>query len=384
MRAQKIALTVAAAVTGLFLMTVGAVVVWPYLSASLEEGPQVANNFEQQLFAPMVDMQMPQEKRIAKSELPALRGATVPVKEFTLSAPQTHGNLTIFLIHGRDTVKDARILTLQEALEQNVATVHETGGGVLLIDNRGNLPLLIQAGDIVKGGTQDRTLPFDMLIPAKTERMSIPALCVEQGRSFPRAGDLSTSFETATQQLPGRTLKLAASRKSQIEVWNNVRTLQANLARNAGGSVQAPLSQTSLQLSLEHHRVQDAVQDYLARLSPAADGKKDVIGYVVAVNGLIQSADVYASADLFQRLWPKLIRASAVSALAEKRPGNYQAPTVESVKRFLSDADRGDAFRVNTSSASHVIRQETDRQVRFDTCDSARQNVVLHRSFLVK
>ena len=42
-----------------------------------------------------------------------------------------------------------------------------------------------------------------------------------------------------------------------------------------------------------------------------------VIGMVVAVNNQIQSADIYASSDLFRELWPKLMRANAVAALAE-------------------------------------------------------------------
>src|SRR5207249_2487567 len=147
------------------------------------------------------------------------------------------------------------------ALENNLAVVHETGMGQLFIDNRGNAPLFIQSGDIVKGGTQDRVLPSDLLISPNTKRVPIAALCVESGRSFPRGDEVSSSFQTATDQLPGRDLKLAAYRGEQQAVWNKVKAMQANLARNVGGTVQAKLSQTSLQLSLEHQRVKEAVQD---------------------------------------------------------------------------------------------------------------------------
>src|SRR5262245_47291786 len=59
-----------------------------------------------------------------------------PVKEFTISGPFQHQNLTVFLIHGDDRLKLDRLLTLQEALEQNKVVVHETGRvGELEVEN---------------------------------------------------------------------------------------------------------------------------------------------------------------------------------------------------------------------------------------------------------
>lgn len=386
MQSQKLVLTLSAAVTGLFLLTVGLVLAWPmFQTGDPQNRPLMLNANPLPFFAPQAEAPMAPGQPIAKADLPNVRGSAVAAKDYVLSGPHSQGNLTIFLIHGRDTVKDAKIITLQEALEQNKAIVHETGGGQLFIDNRSNAALFIQAGDIVKGGTQDRTLPSDMLISANTNRTPITALCVEQGRSFPRQGEISSSFETSSDQLPGRDLRMAAYRQSQGDVWNNVRNLQSNLARNAGGSVQAPLSQTSLQLSLEHQRVQTAVQETVAKLAPAVEGMNDAIGYVVVVNGQIQSADVYASAGLFRKLWPKLIRASAVGALAEKRDGAAAgAPNADAVRTFLTNAEAGEAFHVQTGNRSSVIRHETGTQVLFDTCDPARGNVVLHRAFLAK
>ncbi len=388
MRAQNIVLTAAAAVTGVFLLTVGVVMLWPFLdmAAILPAENRVVHFHDgpQHLEAPVIERQVGQERPVSRAELPDVRGAVVLAKEYVLSGPHSHGNLSVFLIHGRDTLKETKILTLQEALENNVATVHETGAGQLFIDNRGNAPLFIQSGDIVKGGTQDRVLPYDMLLSAHTSRAPITALCVEQGRSSPRGSEISTSFQTATEQLPGRDLKLAAYRQSQQDVWSNVRGLQANLARNAGGSVQATQSQTSLQLSLEHQRVQIAVQECVTNLAPTPAGKNDVIGYAVVVNGRIQSADVYASNALFQKLWPKLIRASSVGALAERQPGAFENPTTATVQAFLADAERGEATRVQVNSRSTVIRQQTGQQLLFDTCDPGQQNIVLHRTYLAR
>jgi hypothetical protein len=384
MKPQTLALIAASTITGVFLATVGLVLALPLLTAPTLDRQFAVNNFNPQ-FAPLANFEAPVEKvqPLAKEDLPQVRGVVVPTQDYALSAPHTHGNLTIFLIHGPDTMKNTKVLTLQEALEQNIAVVHDSGVR-LTIDNRGNAPLFIQSGDIVKGGNQDRTLPYDMLVPAHTNGTPIAALCVEQGRSIPRGNELSESFQISSEQLPSRQLKLAAYRQSQNDVWNNVRTLQDNLTRITGGSVKAQQSSTSLQLSLEHARVQRAVQKYFAPLAPVVEGKNDVIGYAVVINGKIQSADVYASNAMFQKLWPKLIRASAVEALAERQPGAViKPPNAEAVQAFLAEAEKGQAFRVD-ANRSTVIRQETPESLLHDTCDPTQENLVLHRSVLAK
>src|SRR5262250_1278727 len=80
--------------------------------------------------------------------------------DYTISGPYTHDNLTIFLLHGRDTLSGKPLLTLQEALEQKKVVVHETKEvNKLSVENlSANAEIYIQAGDIVKGGQQDRIL----------------------------------------------------------------------------------------------------------------------------------------------------------------------------------------------------------------------------------
>lgn len=316
-------------------------------------------------------------------ELQRVRGAVVGSADSRVSGPFTHANLSLFLIHGPDTLRDGNVLTLQEALEQNLVVVHE---GLVAINNRAKVPVFIQSGDIIKGGCQDRVLPYDQLIPPESSHVPLPALCVEAGRSSPRGQEISTSFQSATEQLPGKALHLAARHlQSQNHVWEAVRQTQLALTRNAGGSVQDPQSQTSLQLTLENERVHAGIHHYLNELAAVPAGKDNVIGLAVAINGQIQSAEIYASSQLFQRLWPKLLRANAVAALAERRAISSGAPlSAEAVRAFLADAETGQGQRQTVGSRTLLIRQETPRNLLFDTCDPARDNLVVHRSFLAK
>ena len=46
--------------------------------------------------------------------------------EYRLEGPFTQGNLTVFLIHGKDRIKGQTFITLQEALVQRKVIVRET------------------------------------------------------------------------------------------------------------------------------------------------------------------------------------------------------------------------------------------------------------------
>lgn len=399
MRPQTLAVVIASTVTAIFLAAVGIVAIGQFLptpavNPAAPNQPAIAQNFFAPVIVngPQVELDFPIEgpgagevaQPIPPAELPRARGAVVAAKDYTVTGPHTHGNLAIYLIHGEGQAKNLNFVTLQDGIANGNVIVHETRNAQLLVDNRSNTPLFIQAGDIIKGGTQDRTLPSDMLLSARQNNVPVGALCVEQNRSFPRGNEISTSFATSTEQLPGRTLRMAAHSNSQPRVWAGVAMLQGNLARATGGPVQANLSTSSLQLTLEHPRVQGAVQKYLNDLGPAVDGKNDVLGYAVAVNGKFQSADVYATNEMFNKLWPKLLKASAVDALAERRVKSPGTPTAASVKAFLAAAETGTTTRVNGVTRGVTLRQDSARAVLFDTCDPAHANLVLHRSVLAK
>ncbi len=94
------------------------------------------------------------------AQTPPTQKAGVPPKiEATahrISGPFTHENLTVFLIHGEDRIKNKDFLTLQEALKKKKVVVHETQQvNELAIENVSKTEeVFVQAGDIVKGGQQ--------------------------------------------------------------------------------------------------------------------------------------------------------------------------------------------------------------------------------------
>src|SRR5215210_6555728 len=172
--------------------------------------------------------------------LPAQKDKTTTAGDYRISGPYTHENLTIFLIHGKDTITGKKFLTLQEAMQQKVVIVHETKDvNELAIENVSkDEEVYVQSGDIVKGGNQDRLISVDLIVPPRSGRVPIAAFCVEQGRWSKRGSETATTFETSSERIATKDLKVAANiSNSQSEVWDKVEEAQSKISENIGTQV---------------------------------------------------------------------------------------------------------------------------------------------------
>jgi hypothetical protein len=325
-------------------------------------------------------------KGLAQGPSTARQDGPAGSSHYTLSGPYTHDNLTVFLVHGKD-VTTKNFLTLQEALEQKKVRVYETRDvNELAIRNLSNEDIYVQAGDIVRGGDQDRLISVDFIVPPKSGRMPIAAFCVESGRWNKRGNEESASFSSSVNSIVSKDLKIAAKRQgSQDAVWKNVSVTQEKLARNVGGSVQAPASMSSLELSVEDSKVRQTTATYINALSGLLHNKSDVIGYVFAINGEVNSADVYASRALFAKLWPKLLKASAVEAVAELKKDVQPKPVAtEVVQMFLAESEKGTAETKEVTRRVRMVTKEDDKNIFFETQDRAQNDNWVHRNYIRK
>lgn len=307
--------------------------------------------------------------------------------DYRVSSAYTYKNLSVFLIHGKDETKNANILTLQEAMERNFFVVYETSEvNQLEVENTSKtFDVFIQSGDIVKGGKQDRVLAVSIIIPARSGRVRIDAFCVESGRWTKRGNEESTKFSSSTERIVTKDLKIAANgARSQSDVWNEVSEAQAKLSKSLGDDVASGTSRSSLQLSLEHKEVVATVDDYIKNLGDIINGRRDVIGYAVAINGKINSADVYVSNALFKKLWPRMLKASATEAVAESRSVRLAAAVKpEAVKTFMGESDKASARDQRLSAGASLRTREDKENVMFETRDE-KSKAVVHRSYVKK
>lgn len=309
--------------------------------------------------------------------------------KYSFSGPYTHANLSVFLIHGKDRIKSKKILTLQEAIKQRKVKVYETGiVSRLRVENLSpDHDLFIKGGEIVKGGKQDRVISQSHIIPPRSGKMEVRSFCVEAGRWSRRRGESLRQFSASDRMIVSKDLKLSVARyKSQGRVWNKISEMQTKLGRSLGSSVRSRRSRSSLQLTLENRKLQKRLKAYLKKLSRINENKTNVLGYAFVINGKINSAELFASNFLFNKLWSKLIKASVVEAVAEYNPGKtYTALTGDDIKTFLTAAEKGKKGKAKDISERVNLRsKESKNNVLYETRDKKNRKKWINKSYINK
>jgi hypothetical protein len=345
------------------------------------------------------------------------------------SGPFVHENLAVYFVHGKGA--DGPVpLTLQEALAKGYVQVVETGHvNELQIENTGGEAVFIQAGDIVKGGRQDRVLTVSLLLQPKSGRVPIASFCVEQGRWAQRGKEDQARFSSASEAMPSRAALLAMAAPPAAEshrpaaggetarrgdeparqparapnppaqrverapdevadkqrrVWDSVAATQRKLSTGLNATVASPQSASSLQLSLENEKLKEARTAYIKALQPIGVKDDDVIGYVVAINGKLSVANIYPSNALFRKMWEKQLAAVVTEAIGEK-PNAAPAvtpPAAPAAKEFLVKAETGKPYERVLAAG---MRQEV-RDADASLYNEARgvDGKWIHRSYLAK
>jgi hypothetical protein len=319
-----------------------------------------------------------------------------------ITGPVSHANLAIYFIHGQSAAGPVP-LTLQEAMAKKTVRVIETSSvNELKIENTGEEDVYVQSGDIVKGGRQDRVLTVSFVLPRKSGEVPVSAYCVEHGRWSKRGAEEVASFAGSYNSLPSREAKLAMKAplakssglgdlpvlapsetgKRQRAVWDEVAKAQQKLSSSAEAPVAASASPTSLQLSLENKKLKELRGEYVKALEDKASGD-DIVGFAFAVNGRINSADVYPSNGLFQKMWHKLLIASVTEAVAGKKDAkDGSVPSIEAVREFLAAAEKGKA---DAQKIGSLARQETrDADAALFVESAKPSGGWVHRNYLAK
>jgi hypothetical protein len=304
-----------------------------------------------------------------------------PEGNWRLLDPVVYENITIFPVVSPSSQDTSPFLTLDEGLSSGEVIVSEQGAAglartrdgrpvyvpqytsgasvnQLVLINRSKRPLLLLAGELVSGGKQDRIIGKDRIVPVGSDPLPLDVFCVEHGRW---TGASSQFGESKTIVHPS-VREQAAVAQNQNEVWDAVRS--GTLAKAApplppAGGAGAPtplalprITTESIQVTIdgaaptqsyskiyEGSRVGASVDSFVEELRRRFDratlGLKGerVVGVVVAYGGDVAWSDIFASGELFEQYWGKLLRSYAVEALA--RPTYRETAAITDAREFL-------------------------------------------------
>jgi len=278
-------------------------------------------------------------------------------------------NLAVYLIEGKDRLTE-NYMTLEEAMDNGVTVLHETGNvGELVIDNMSKRYVFVMAGDIVKGGRQDRTMATDVILKPESRNVPLKSFCVERSRWHQRGREDAMHFSESKKMLSDEKLKIASRyNRDQGEVWNEVDRYQVQACMVLGNEVRSRESESSLHLTLDNEHLQKSVKEYLDAIRPAFEGKSDITGFAFSINGRISTLENFGSADLFGKLRDKLLESAASEAFAKyDEKLDYRIPSAEDVKNFIVVAKSGHESASKTGEITLERRYETSQSILFKT-----------------
>jgi len=291
-----------------------------------------------------------------------------PEGDWRLLDPVTYENISVFPVVSSYNQDTSPFLTLEEGLSTGEVAVHEQGSesmvrgrdgrpvylpqptsgasvNQLVLINRSKRSLLLLAGELVSGGKQDRVIGKDRIVPAGAPPLPLDVFCVEHGRWTG-----SSQFAAANTIVHPSVRERAAVDQKQTEVWDAVRSGTTAKAAPAapppqisGYSIQGAIAgngRTEAYEKIYESRavgvsIDDFVDEVQRRFASATSGLKGerVVGVVVAYGGEVAWSDIFASGNLFDHYWRKLLRSYAVEALT--RPTYRQAASRDNANDFL-------------------------------------------------
>ncbi len=296
------------------------------------------------------------------TQFPAHAGEVPSASGYTVLAPIRHGNLAVFPVVASRSHDTEGFITLDEGLRSGEVIVTESGsvsplvrprhpgassrpygGGAqvnqLVLVNNSKRPLILLAGEIVTGGKQDRVIGKDRIVPGESDPVDLGVFCVEPGRWT----GVSSKFGYSGGVMVQPTVRARAmADKDQNKVWAEVGKAKEQMTVNAAPSATAALGGTSSYARVMQNddvrKQVDAVaapveQNYESVIKQLKD--RNAVGVVVAVNGQIVWSDLFASTQLLQKYWPKLVRSYATEAIGG-RSNNHEVD-IKSAQQFLED-----------------------------------------------
>jgi hypothetical protein len=318
---------------------------------------------------------------------PVHAGEQPSASGYKVLEPIRHGSLTVFPVVAAKSYPTGEFLTLDEGLRSGEVVVTEYGDvrgllrrhitpamqhdnaevNRLVLINNSKHPLLLLAGEIVAGGKQDRVIGKDRIVPAESDPVDLSVFCVEPGRWVATSDHFGTSGEAyggmgsgggAGSRMHGAVASgimaqpsvraKAMGDKDQNQVWAEVQKQQQAMetveVTGAAPSVAVELQSTSSYARvMENKDVKEKVdevakpieQNYQSLIKQLRDRK--AVGVVVAVNGRIIWSDIFASTELLEKYWPKLVRSYASEAVVTRAKGGEAS--LAQAQAFLEEMD---------------------------------------------
>lgn len=230
----------------------------------------------------------------------------------------SYDRLRLYPIIANETYREAnkdigRFTLLKDAIEHRKIQITETGTqDNLNVSNGGEVSgtvntlhaknisadtIFIMAGEVVKGGKQDRVIAQDIVL-APGQDVDLGAFCVEKQRWTTKdnnGGQFTGYYNVSSMDIR----KTIVTEKDQQQVWNKV-----DEHTRANGAESGTKAYTNLENSEEYLK---QVEKYTEHFKSAFQDDPRVIGVIAVSGDKVIGCDLFATHDLFISTFPNLL-----------------------------------------------------------------------------
>lgn len=207
------------------------------------------------------------------------------------------------------------ISLIQASKEGLVRVMDSAGGSRVTMENLAKVPLVVLAGEYLKGGHQDQITGQDYVIMPK-QKVAVDVYCVEPLRG----SGTSSMFAVDDTIVPDRIRKILLAvnlhelgrLKAQNMVWAEVAKINQSQARSSPTG--------TLGATVDDSYVRESLDQIAARINANLDDSDQAVGMMFCIKGKVFSTDIFATHQLFDEFRLPLLRMYALSALIEPVP----------------------------------------------------------------
>jgi len=262
-----------------------------------------------------------------------------------------------------------------------------TGGAEVsrvVIENKGELPILVVAGTIIDGGNQDRQIGQDFVIAAG-KTVDVDAFCVEHGRWGSEAqasndveievgenldpSTIATSAFSASKSagIAPKLVRTAGQyQKDQGKVWAEVASSNAQLkTENPTDTLMGAIDEADEKTKAKRAAYETGIADAFAAL---AKGDNPPVGFAYAVNGKPVTVRAFAHARIMRSQLPLFLKAMAVEAhmVSTEKAAQAKATAIDVIAmvRGIQAARKAELVKTRASNVNIYFQNDVGFNAR--------------------
>ncbi len=272
--------------------------------------------------------------------------------------------------------------------------------GRVVIENKGDLPILVVAGTIIDGGNQDRQIGQDFVIAAHTT-VDVDAFCVEHGRWGTEAQEIAgiqggigggadgvdvrefSSFRSPINfnslkagTIAPKVVRMAGQyEQDQGKVWQEVKSSNGKLkTENPTDTLMGAIHEADEKTKAARAAYEQAITAAFAKL---AEGEHAPIGFAYAINGKPVTVRAFAHERLLRSQLPLFVKAMALEAqmvsAEEGHDAKATAADVIAMVRGIQAQRRGETIATKAANENVYFKNDTGYNARCEVAPSKLQ-----------